>query len=291
VLRAAVKSLAEFQIGIRKRPDWLYVRVNLFLIGLRCRTFFRRTYFSAYGFTPSTRIHIQKFESGVVLGLGLQGVNMNFNVNWKNAGMLLLGLTLLAPAGFAQNRDRDRDGRDDRSERRNFGFDRGYQDGLRQGSEDRSRRAGYNFRNRDWQQGDRGYNKSMGARGQYKQGYRDGYERGYQEAFNGRNGRNGDWGRDRRDTGNGYPNGGYGGYNPNLLVQSAQANGRTDGVYYGQRDRQNGNSARPTDAKGYRDADHGYDRNLGSKADFQRIYREEFIRGYQQGYGSYGYRR
>lgn len=242
------------------------------------------------------------------------------NFKWKSAGAMVLGLVLLAPAGFAQDRrDRDHDGdRDDRgyneagrgNDNSQVASQRGYQDGLRTGQNDRSRNANRNYRNDEWKRGDSGYNRNMGARGQYKQAYRDGYARGYEDAYANGNG-NGNWGRNGRTPRNGYPNSGYpnsgypnngypnsgypnNGYPNNqggYLTQAAQQNGNTDGIYYGQMDRQNGHSNRPTEVKGYKDADHGYTSSLGSKSDFQRIYRDAFIRGYQQGFGNGGYRR
>ena len=198
----------------------------------------------------------------------------------QSVGALLLGLVLLAPAGFAHDgkdrRDRDEAGRGRAAGE--YGADRGYQDGLRHGLNDRNRRAGYNYRSDEWRHADRGSERNMGPRGQYIQGYRDGYIRGYDEAFYGRNrGRGGwgrdrdddDWGRSRRPARNGYP--GNGGYESRYLVQLAQQNGYQDGVYYGQMDRRNGHSNRPTQVNGYRDADRGYDSALGSKSHFQRI--------------------
>ena len=233
---------------------------------------------------------------------------MRLNHKLKTLGMLVLGLVLLAPMGYAQIW-RDRDDRDDRNgdwrhgrNNTNYAMERGYQDGLRQGQFDRSRRGNQTYRNnRDWQRGDRGYEKSMGAKGQYKKAYREGYERGYQDAIYGRNA-NGGWNDDRgrRSRRDGYPNTGYpnsgypngnGGYNANALVQSAQRNGFQSGAHYAEMDRSRGHAYNPTGAKGYRDADQGYDDSLGSKSDFQRIFRENFVRGYQQAYGNIGYRR
>lgn len=224
---------------------------------------------------------------------------MDLHRRTKIAGALLLGLALAVPAAFADDKDRRDDRRDaargrDASE---YGVDFGYQDGLHHGERDRDRRAGYDYRSNDWRQADRGYQKYMGARGRYIQGYRDGYVRGYEAAYYGRNGRRNDrrddrrdddWGRNGRYPRTGYPNGGY---DSRYLAQLAQRNGYEDGVYYGQMDRRNGHSNRPTQVNGYRDADRGYSSSLGSKDLFKRYYRDAFIRGYQQGYGGGGYRR
>jgi len=212
----------------------------------------------------------------------------------KGIGAVLLGLALLAPAGWAHDNDKDKGRPAGRGlSASQYGIDRGYQDGLRHGLNDRNRRAGYNYRSDEWRHADRGYDRYMGARGQYIQGYRDGYVRGYDEAYYGRNsgwGRRNDddWDRNRRPGR--YGDAGYG-YDPSYPVRTAQGYGAQDGAYYAQADRNGGKAYNPTGAKGYRDADHGYDRSLGSKADFQRIYREAFVRAYQQAFGGYGYRR
>jgi hypothetical protein len=232
---------------------------------------------------------------------------MSFDRRMKNLGAMLLGLVLLAPVGFAQERmgrDREDDdrqgnvrGRDDDGRQCNI-RDRqdndsasnfGYEDGSRHGDADRARRARYDYRSDLWRRGDRGYQRYMGPRGLFIQAYRNAYIRGYEAAFYGRNG-NGRWGR------GGYGNGGYGGYgnggyDSRYLTQIAQRNGYEDGVYYGQMDWRNGHSNRPTQVNGYRDADRGYSSSLGSRDLFKRVYRDAFIRGYQQGYGNGGGRR
>src|SRR5437762_12663245 len=54
---------------------------------------------------------------------------------------------------------------------------------------------------------------------------------------------------------------------------------------------QSGRNNNPQNTQGYKDADHNYNSSLGSKDEFQRIYREAFIEGYRHGndgYGPYG---
>jgi hypothetical protein len=221
---------------------------------------------------------------------------MRFN-KIQGFGVMLLGLVMLAPAGVAQSAGRD-DDRYDAGRGRDlgdYGNDFGYQDGTRHGQADRSRYARYDYRSDLWRRGDRGYQRHMGARGQYIQAYRAGYIRGYEAAYYGRNGNHGRWGRGRDDDwrrrDDDWGRGRNGGYDSRYLAQIAQRNGFEDGVWYGQMDRRNGHSNRPTQVKGYKDADKGYSSSLGNRDDFKRIYRDAFIRGYQQGYGSYGYRR
>jgi hypothetical protein len=189
---------------------------------------------------------------------------------------------------------------------REFAGDRGYQDGFRHGAADRSRRAGYDYRNNEYKRGDSGYVRTMGNQGQYKQAYRAGYKNGYDDAYYGRgnnwpvnggrdrnprngngngdwgrdrdrDGRNDDWGRDRDRNDDSYGRGGN-------LRQLARDFGYRDGVYYAQLHMRDRRSYDPQGAKGYKDADHGYNSGYGSKDEFKRYYREAFVDGYRQEY-------
>ena len=66
---------------------------------------------------------------------------------------------------------------------RRFGFEDGLNDGRR------DRYTGHSFRpthDESYRHADRGYNRSFGSRGYYKQMYREAYERGYREGYNSR---------------------------------------------------------------------------------------------------------
>ncbi len=104
------------------------------------------------------------------------------------------------------DRDFDRWGRDDRRDGRgndrNDRFDRndvvrlaqqnGYNDGVRRGQEDRSRRRGYEMdRSPEYRDATSGYRSEYGNRNVYQQAYRDGFKRGYDEAY--RRGVNSRW--------------------------------------------------------------------------------------------------
>lgn len=207
-------------------------------------------------------------------------------------------LALVALSGMALAHEE----RDDRNrDVRRYGLERGYRDGDEHGRQDRFRRAGYDYRNHDYKQADRGYRSSMGSKGQYKKAYRQGYERGYDDAYRGR--RAGSiWGRDRdRD----YPVGGdprrdddgwgrdddwwrdsdYGhdGRHDNLWEQATQA-GYRDGVYAGRNDRNRNERFDYDDEKAFKNADNGYYKALGDKDDYKRVYRQNFRRGYEEGY-------
>jgi hypothetical protein len=241
---------------------------------------------------------------------------------------------LLSGAAFAQNDDHDRDrdhGRDNRNGYGNYGAEQGYRDGIQHGRDDRSRRAGYNYKSGDYQRGERGYEKYMGSKGQYKQRYRDAYRQGYEAGFNARGGSGGIYGGGRnpnypnngdrdhdgvpdwrdsdhgnggdgdrdhdgvpdsrdRDHGNGsWGNGGiFGGGTE--VARIASDYGYQDGVYYAQRDRSAGRSSNPTNCKGYKDADHGYNSRY-NRDEFKQAYRQAFLRGYNREFGQvYGRR-
>jgi hypothetical protein len=91
---------------------------------------------------------------------------------------LIAGFTgmLMASAAAAHERW------DDRRAAYSRGFENGYRDGRERGRFD-SHRGHFDLRNRDYRDADRGYNKHLGPKGEYKKGYRDGFEAGYRETF------------------------------------------------------------------------------------------------------------
>ena len=120
------------------------------------------------------------------------------------AFFLLFGvLTVASSSAQAQWRDRDRDGRDDRYDRRddryrddryrddryrNNGYQiarqQGYSYGMNTGASDAQRGQSYSpQRSRYWRNATEGYNGSYGNKGQYKQVFRDAFEQGYREGF------------------------------------------------------------------------------------------------------------
>ncbi|HEX6974064.1 MAG TPA: hypothetical protein VF147_06655, partial [Vicinamibacterales bacterium] len=65
------------------------------------------------------------------------------------------------------------------------GYERGRQEGIQAGREDKPRHWDLEGQ-RELEQADSGYQSSMGPRAEYQNGYRDGFRRGYREGF-GRN--------------------------------------------------------------------------------------------------------
>lgn len=174
---------------------------------------------------------------------------------------------------------------------------REYQNGLRDGQNDRSHRRSWHPRHNERD---------------YMNGYRAGY------------GQNGSWGRGDRDRdgdhdrddhrggyypGNpsagypnypngrypngGYPNGGYpgGGYSVQQTQQMGYNNGYQEGLRYGQADRNNGHSNRPTYSSTYQNGSSGYSSAYGDKMTYKRAFQDGYRAGYQQGYMGGGYRR
>jgi hypothetical protein len=184
-------------------------------------------------------------------------------------------------------------------------YDNGYREGLVEGARDaRDGRAGNARRHDVYRDGERGYDRRYGNRGQYKQAFRDGFERGYSESYSGysRSGR-----AVPRDRGYGYPGrypdagrypdsrypssgryptypgdrggyGAYGGYSP------ASEKGFSEGYDKGLDDGDDGDRFAPEQHKWYREGDRGYKGSYGSRDRYKIEYRQAFRQGYDQGY-------
>jgi hypothetical protein len=101
---------------------------------------------------------------------------------------LLLGISstacMLSTRGARVNDGRERAGS---VSARQQGYDFAYRDGGDRGRLDRARtNPAYDFDSSDYRNGDRGYSRSMGDRGEYQQGYREGYKAGYDAGYKGR---------------------------------------------------------------------------------------------------------
>jgi hypothetical protein len=186
----------------------------------------------------------------------------------------------------------DRRDRNDRNSQVYGNNSQAYQDGYRDAIRDVQRRGAPHPDDRRWRDDSD------------RQSYQAGYQAGYQQAMaaaqqDGRYGGygnggygNGPYDRDRDHDHDWNRNRGYGqagqygypGYGGSQLAEVAQQSGYTDGAFYAQRDRQSGKRPNPTDAKGYKDADHNYSSSLGSKDEFKQIYRQAFIQGYRNAY-------
>jgi ribosome modulation factor len=170
------------------------------------------------------------------------------------------------PWGHDHDRDRDGYGQGTYSGSQNSAYEQGYKDGIW------DREHGPQERSRNWR------NDGDAA------AYRDGYNSGYRGGNGGySDGRWGTWGDHDR-----YPNGGYGGGYNRDGVERARQMGYQDGMYEGSKDAQTGHSYRPTASGAYKDANHGQSVSGISGSDYKQIYRDAYMRGYEQGYGGRG---
>ena len=82
-----------------------------------------------------------------------------------------------------------------------IGYERGYDDGLRQGERDFRKHRRYDpWRHKRYRKADKGYKRRYGSRFVYSQGYRSGYRDGYRLGYDGRYGHRYGYERhDRRD--------------------------------------------------------------------------------------------
>jgi hypothetical protein len=153
-------------------------------------------------------------------------------------------------------------------------YDRGFQEGRREGESDARGRQNFDVRRHDaYRDGDRGYDRQDGDRNRYREEFRRGFEAGYRSSFERLRGSNPDRQRGYRDVDR------RGGVN-----EPAYARGYADGFDKGRddfKDRHRYDALRHGD---YRDGDNGYDRDYGSKDAYKQYYREGFRSGYEDGY-------
>jgi len=70
--------------------------------------------------------------------------------------------------------------------------------------------------------------------------------------------------------------------------QQATDYGYQDGLADGRHDRTKDQKFRPEDSRFYKAADHGWTAALGTKGEYQRLYREAYMRGYEEGFRGTG---
>lgn len=158
-------------------------------------------------------------------------------------------------------------------------YDRGYQQGLREGEQDARR-------NRPYQAG--GWNNRRDADGDFRSGYLDGYRDGYSRGRGVRT--------DRRQDGAYFPrddrrDGAIVRRTPGGSQEPAVARGYSDGYEDGLNDGRDRNRYDPVGEKDYRSADRGYYGSYGSKDAYKNNYRAGFRQGYEDGYREGGLRR
>lgn len=163
---------------------------------------------------------------------------------------------------------------------RQYGYQNGYDDGLRRGQHEGRENDPYDYQTPDWRQATRGYQEWMGSANWYQRGYREGYSNGFRAGYQSvsRHWRDGD-----RDDGRPY--GGWrGGYDPDSRFGSNDAYrfGYQDGSGVAREDISNNKPHNANPRGKYDDRDHGYRREYGSKDE----YKAQYANGYRAGYES-----
>lgn len=194
-----------------------------------------------------------------------------------NTAALAAAFTLaMSGLAFADHDSHSQDARE-------YGYQYGYSNGYHQGVKDRDH---HNKLKPDIDDADKGYQRSMGDKDHYKDGYRSGFIAGYDDAVNNRRGRfselyrpydEGDRARGSADRSADFYSGWPGG-------RVAADIGYRDGVAAGQKDYDHHHDARPNDTDDYRHADHGYRSDYGDKSAYQQQYRDGFVQGYRDAY-------
>ena len=176
----------------------------------------------------------------------------------------------------------------------------GYERGIRAGEEDGRRNESFEYTDEsDYRRADQGYRSQYGTRDRYRDEFRRGYAEGYRIGYSRYNTRYDDRYEDRanprgrgmppwangRGRGNApygnAPYGDYGRYDRNDL---AFTSGYNDGYEAGLDDGRDRRRNDPIAEGRYRSADHGYQREYGSRDAYKIRYREAFKQGYQRGY-------
>ena len=230
----------------------------------------------------------------------------------KIAG-LILGLCFLlvigagsATTGQAQfrNNDQDRRGRNwdgypnlgGSYELRQTALNAGYNEGTKEGRNDRARSRRANFQDFSaYQRATKDYNSRLGDRELYRRYFRAAFESGYNTELgvvNLRDNNNRDWNRDRgdnRDDNRGQSRRGrnweqYGNYGGSYeLRQTALNAGYNEAIKQGRNDRQRGRSSDFRNSSAYQRATQDYNSRLGDRELYRRYYREGFENGYSDG--------
>jgi hypothetical protein len=169
---------------------------------------------------------------------------------------------------------------------RRIAQDNGYREGLKHG--ENAARKGRPLdlaREKDYRNGDEGYNRRYGSREEYREAYRSGFAQGYREAYNrfGYRVRGGGWYAPRREAGFSIGGIGVGVYARTASI--AFQNGENDGYQKGLDDARHGRYADVTRQRWYRNGDHGYHGDFGSKDAYRAQYRRGFEDGYRRAFG------
>jgi hypothetical protein len=202
---------------------------------------------------------------------------------------------------YAQGRDRnwDRYGNYGGSvELRQTALNAGYNEGIRQGSDDRQNGRQSNYRNSNaYRRATQDYSSRLGDRELYRRYFREGFESGYN--FNGDN--QGNFGRDDRyrypdRNNNGNQNqtrrgrnwDGYGNVGGSFeLRQTALNAGYNEGMKQGQKDRNKRNNYGFQGQSAYQKATKDYNSRLGDREVYRHYFRAAYENGFSDGVNGY----
>lgn len=231
----------------------------------------------------------------------------------KQIAGLILGFTMLLGVGLglsitvnAQDRDGDQSRRDRNWDRygnyggsadlRQTALNAGYNEGLRQGTNDRQfgRRANYQDSNA-YQQATMDYSRRLGDRELYRRYFREAFQNGYNANAINQDSRDRDY-RDRNRDLNGNARqsrrgrnwDGYGNFGGSAeLRQTALNAGYNEGNKQGQRDRNRRNNYGFQNQGAYQKATKDYNSRLGDRSVYQQYFREAYENGYSDGLNGY----
>jgi hypothetical protein len=214
--------------------------------------------------------------------------------------MLAVGCTPVHAQVWGGDRDHDRDRGYYGQNYQRQAYDNGYRRGMDRGERDGRDGRAMNFRDeKDYRNGDWGYNSRYGPRDYYRQSFRSGFEAGYYAGYNrysrGAYGGYGTYGGRAVPRPPVYGNGGpvYGntgayGYPSNSRYGYAgdigYQNGYRDGLEKGQKDWRDRKSYDVLRHDWYRDGDRHYKKEYGYKQDYENAYRAGFKRGYDEAF-------
>jgi hypothetical protein len=169
-------------------------------------------------------------------------------------------------------------------------YDSGLRDGRESGIDDARRGRSYDVTRHGEYRDNRRGNDSSDVRA-FRAGFESGYDEGYRQYARGtsRSGYPSASTYPYPPPASSYPRspapyyGVYGG----RYASAAADNGYRDGLGEGQHAAQHGDRFDPVGEKRYRDGDHNYKKQDGSRDEYKREYRAAFQQGYNEGYRGY----
>ena len=228
--------------------------------------------------------------AGVILGLTLV-VGMGIG----------LSTTVHAQGNYGNQRNRNWDGYPNWGgsfDLRQTALNAGYNEGTKEGRNDRARNRHANFQDFSaYQKATKDYSSRLGDRELYRRYFRKAFESGYNTELgiqNNQGSDNRDFNRDRNDNNNRDRNrrgrnwdqyGSYGGSSESR--QTALNAGYNEGIKEGRNDRRRGRQVDFRSFSAYQKATQDYSSKLGDRELYRRYYREGFENGYEDGYNGY----